>query len=309
MLAGFLSGILSAFIAYPGSTGVEAGFGYCTNIRLLEMGNLNNPLLKSLIVHAPGTYHHCIIVGSLAEAAAESVGVNPLLARVGSYYHDIGKMKKPLYFIENQQGVENKHDKLQPRMSALILISHVKEGVEIARAHKLGRDLIDIIREHHGTSVISYFFNRAKEKENPEVSEVKESDYRYQGPKPQSKVAALVMLADAVEAATRSLTDPTPARIQGMVQKIINKNFVDDQLSDCELTLKDMHTIAKSFNRILQGIYHHRIDYPQQLLPKDISASKKKSNGDTAQKPAEKGKGKSDKTKKDDKDEIKRLGI
>jgi len=222
---------------------------------------MNTPILRELMIQAPGTYHHSIIVGNLVENAAEAIGANPLLARVAAYYHDIGKIKKPLYFAENMKLPENRHDKLAPSMSALILISHVKDGVEMAREHRLGQNIIDIIHQHHGTALIKFFYDKAQQRDKD--SQVNEQDYRYPGPKPQTREAALIMLADSVEAAGRTLSEPTPARIQGMVQKIINKIFIDGQLDECELTLKDLHEIAKSFNRILSGIFHNRIDYPE----------------------------------------------
>lgn len=259
---GFLSGILSGIIAAGFVPLIEVVFSYTTDIKLLELGNLNHPLLKDLILNAPGTYHHSIVTGSLVEAAAEAIGANQLLARVGAYYHDIGKMKTPLYFIENQEGVENRHDKLSPNMSSLILLSHVKEGIEKAREYKLGKVISDIIQQHHGTNLINYFYQKAKGKENPSEAFVDEKDFRYPGPKPQNKEAALVMLGDAVEASSRILTDPTPARIQGLVQRTINNFFTDGQLDECELTLKDLHLIAKSFTRVLIGVFHHRIKYP-----------------------------------------------
>lgn len=261
---GFLSGLLSGIIATGLVPLIEVLFSYTTDIKLLELGNLNQPLLRELIVQAPGTYHHSIIAGSLAENAAEAIGANPLLARVGAYYHDIGKKNKPLYFIENQKGAENRHDKLSPYMSSLVLISHVKEGVELAKERKLGRVIADVIQQHHGTSLIAFFYQKAKEKEKPLEASVDEKDFRYPGPKPQTKEAGLVMLADAVEAASRTLADPTPARIQGMVQRMINGFFSDGQLDECELTLKDLHLIAKSFNRMLAGIFHQRIEYPER---------------------------------------------
>lgn len=266
LILGFSSGILAGIIATGVIPLIEVMFSYTTDIKLLELGNLNHPLLKELIVQAPGTYHHSILTGSLVEAAAESIGANPLLAKVGAYYHDIGKMKKPLYFIENQRGSENKHDKLSPNMSSLILISHIKEGVEQAKEHRLGNVITDIIQQHHGTSLIAFFYQKAKEKENPAEATVDENDFRYPGPKPQTKEAGLVMLADSVEASSRTLNDSTPARIQGMVQKTINNFFTDGQLNECELTLKDLHLIAKSFNRILTGIFHHRIEYPDKIF-------------------------------------------
>ena len=202
----------------------------------------------------------------LTEAAAEAIGGNPLLARVGAYYHDIGKIRKPLYFVENIGAQENRHDKLAPSMSALILMSHVKDGVELARESKLGDPLIDIIRQHHGTALIKFFYDKAKSKEDPGVQQVDERDYRYPGPKPQTREAALIMLADAVEAASRTLTEPTSARIQGMVQKIINNIFIDGQLDECDLTLRDVQRIKDAFCELLLGVYHERIPYPEDRI-------------------------------------------
>ncbi len=257
----FIGGFGCAVIVNGTIPIVESLFKYTTDFKLLELANMNTPILRELMIQAPGTYHHSIIVGSLVENAAEAIGANPLLARVAAYYHDIGKIKKPLYFAENMRLSENKHDKLAPSMSALILISHVKDGSELAREHKLGQSLIDIIHQHHGTSLIKFFYDKAQQRDKD--AQVKEQDYRYPGPKPQTREAALIMLADSVEAAGRTLSEPTPARIQGMVQKIINKIFIDGQLDECELTLKDLHEIAKSFNRVLSGIFHNRVDYPE----------------------------------------------
>jgi putative nucleotidyltransferase with HDIG domain len=241
---------------------VEIIFAYTTDIKLLELANSEQPILKNLIIQAPETHSHSIIIGNLVEAAAKAINANPILAKVAAYYHDIGKIKKPMYFIENQKGGDNPHNKLTPSMSSLILLSHVKDGVALAKENRLGQKIIDIIQQHHGTSLISYFYQKAKEKENPGVQEVNEKDYRYPGPKPQTKEAGIVMLADAVEAASRTLSDPTPSRIKGLTQKIINKIFADGQLDECELTLKDLHEIGNSFNRILNAIYHQRIGYP-----------------------------------------------
>ena len=252
--------LVSAFIPL-----FESMFHYTTNIKLLELANLNSPLLRDLMVKAPGTYHHSVVVGNLVEAAAEAIGANPLLARVAAYYHDIGKTAKPLYFIENMHGGENRHDKLSPHMSALILISHVKEGETLARAHRLGQPIIDVIRQHHGTTLIKFFHEKAKQQAATTGQLLVEQDFHYPGPKPQTREAGLVMLADAVEAASRTLLNPTPDRIQGMVQKLINRIFTDGQLDECELTLKNLHEIAKSFNRILGAIFHHRIDYPEPV--------------------------------------------
>jgi len=246
---------------------IESLFSYTTDIKLLELANMDNPMIKDLILQAPGTYHHSVIVGSLVEAGAKSVSANPLLSRVSAFYHDIGKLKKPLYFIENAGGMENKHDHLTPNMSSLILLSHVKDGVELARENGLGERIANIIQQHHGTSLISYFYQKAKEQENPELESLQEEDFRYPGPKPQTKEAGIVMLADVVEAASRSLTDPTPSRIRSLVQRIINSIFLDSQLEECELTLKDLHKIEESFTRILNGIFHQRVDYPLSTSP------------------------------------------
>jgi len=260
-----VSGVLSAGLVSGFIPLIETLFHYTTDIKLLELANLNSPMLRDLMVRAPGTYHHSVVVGNLVESAAESINANPLLARVAAYYHDIGKISKPLYFIENLGGEDNRHDKLTPSMSALILISHIKEGSELARERRLGQPIIDIIRQHHGTGLIKFFYDRAKTQAEASGQTVEEKDFRYPGPKPQTREAGIVMLADCVEAASRSLVNPTPDRIQGMVQKIINNIFIDGQLEECELTLKNLHEIARCFNRILNGIFHHRIDYPEPV--------------------------------------------
>ncbi|OGP93290.1 MAG: hypothetical protein A2156_07015 [Deltaproteobacteria bacterium RBG_16_48_10] len=262
LIMGFVGGILSSVLVLGLTPIVESVFGYTTDIKLLELANLDNPLLKDLTLQAPGTYHHSVIVGSLVEAAAKSVSANPLLARVSAFYHDIGKLKKPLYFIENAGSPENKHGPLAPSMSSLILISHVKDGLELARENRLGERIARIIQQHHGTSLISYFYQKAKDQEDREMNPLDERDFRYPGPKPQTKEAGLVMLADAVEAASRTLTEPTPARIKGQVHRIIQSIFSDGQLEECELTLKNLHNIEESFTRILTAIFHQRIEYP-----------------------------------------------
>lgn len=277
VVMGFLAGLLASVMVLGMAPIIESLFGYTTDIKLLELANLDHPLLKDLILQAPGTYHHSIIVGSLVEAGAKSIAANPLLARVSAYYHDIGKLKKPLYFIENAGGIENKHDHLTPTMSSLILTSHVKDGVELALENRLGERIVHIIQQHHGTSLISYFYQKAKEKENPEMDSIDEKDFRYPGPKPQTKEAGIVMLADAVEAASRTLSEPTPSRIKGLVQRIVNNIFLDGQLEECELTLKDLQKIEESFSRILTAIFHQRIDYPS--LP-SLESNKKKNHED-----------------------------
>jgi hypothetical protein len=259
---------------------VEIAFDYTTDIKLLELAHLDRPILRRLMIEAPGSYHHSVIVGSMVEAAASEIGANSLLAKACGYYHDIGKLKKPLYFIENQRNGKNKHDKLEPSMSSLILISHVKHGVEIAKENKLGHAIIDVIQQHHGSRLITYFYEKAKQRKREGA--VKIDDYRYPGPRPQTREIALVMLADVIEATSRTLSNPTPSRIQGLVQNIINEIFADGQFDDCELTLKDLHLIAKSFNKILNGIYHHRIEYPE----KSLSGNEKVKNGSPDRQPA-----------------------
>ena len=262
---GFLGGPINASMVLLLMPAFESVFNYLTPIKLLEYGSLNHPILREMIVRAPGTYHHSHMVGTLAEAASEAIGGDSLFARVASYFHDIGKMKKSPYFIENQPIGEDRHGALSPSMSALIISSHVKDGIDLAREYKLPEKIIDIIPQHQGTKLISYFYNKAKEAENPTLHVVDERDYRYPGPKPQTREAGIILLADTVEAATRALKDRSPARLEEVVRNMINRNFIDGQLDECELTLKDLHTIAKSFIRILMGIYHQRIEYPPEL--------------------------------------------
>lgn len=274
--AGMLSGLLMSMIVVSLVPVVELISGRTSDLRLLELANMNHPLLRDLMVKAPGTYHHCIVIGSLVEAAAEAIGANPLMARVMAYYHDVGKMERPLYFIENQGGGYNRHDGLQPHMSAMIIREHVKKGQELGRKFKLPQPIIDAMSEHHGSSTIWYFFNKARSQaEDPDS--VLESDYKYDGAKPQTKETALVMLGDVVEAATRSVADPTPLRLSGVVKNILNKYFAEGQLSECDLTLRDLDLIAKSFMDVLLGIYHARIEYGVS----SIKDGKRKPNGGT----------------------------
>jgi putative nucleotidyltransferase with HDIG domain len=260
----FGSGLMSGFLVSAVLPVFEAGFGYTTDIKLLELSNLNHPLLRELIIRSPGSYHHSMMVGSLCEAAAEAINCNSLLVRVGAYYHDIGKMKNPIYFAENQKHGENPHDKLKPNMSALIIKAHVKDGIEMGRAHGLPNEIIDFIAQHHGTSLIAYFYHKAKQQEDREVDSVDEKDYRYPGPKPQSRETAICLLADGIEAASRAMPNPTPARLKGLVHNMINRAFTDGQLDECDLTLRDLNIIEQAFLRILTGIYHHRPEYPEQ---------------------------------------------
>lgn len=257
---GIFNGFFSTVLTMGLLPMFESLFNITTDITLLELSDLNNPLLKRLALVAPGTYHHSIVIGNLAEAAAKSLGANTLLARVGAYYHDIGKMEKPEYFVENQMGFKSKHEKLTPSMSALILESHVKEGVEMAKKAKLPKQLIDLMKEHHGTTVMNYFYNKALEQG---ASEEVKDEFRYPGPKPQSKEAAILMLADAVEAASRTLEDPKSSRIKAVVKRIIMDKFESGELDECDLTLKDLHVIEESFVPILIGVFHPRVDYPE----------------------------------------------
>jgi hypothetical protein len=256
-LNGFLSPILTIGLLPL----FETTFKLTTDITLLELSDLNRPLLKRLALEAPGTYNHSIMIGTLAEEAAKAIGANSLLARVGSYYHDIGKMLKPEYFVENQMGAKNKHEKLAPSMSSLILEAHVKEGKELAEEDGLPDCIIEFITGHHGTSIMTYFYEKAKQQKGDD--EVDINEYRYPGPKPKAKEVAIVMLADSVEAASRTLEDPTPARIGNLVRKISSAKFESGELEGCDLTLSNLHLIEESFTRVLLGIYHRRVAYPQ----------------------------------------------
>ena len=283
VLAALIGGILSGVIAAAGTPIAEYFGKYTTDMKLLELSFLDQPLLKELSLQAPGTWNHSMVVGQMGEAAAEAIHANPLLVRVGAYYHDIGKSKFPAYFIENQSG-ENRHDKLTPSMSSLIIKTHVKDGIEMAEQHNIPGVLMDMIKQHHGTSLIEYFYEKAK-REAEEGEIVDEANFRYTGPKPQSKEAAILMLADTIEATSRTLSDPSPAKLQGLVQKIINKIFVSGELDESGLTLKDLHTIAKYFVRVLTGIYHKRIEYPEasDRNVKDKDKKKSEVNGENTE--------------------------
>ncbi|OIP32278.1 MAG: hypothetical protein AUK47_20825 [Deltaproteobacteria bacterium CG2_30_63_29] len=274
------SGILSGFMVTIALPVVESVFGYTTDIKLLELANLEHPALKDLLLKAPGTYHHSMMVGSLNEAAADAIGAHSLLARVGAYYHDLGKTKNSQYFAENQNG-DNPHNKLKPNMSALILKAHVKDGIEMARQHKLPEDMVDFIATHHGKSRIEYFYQRAKEQESPDIPEVRELDYRYPGPKPQSRETGICMIADSVEAAARSLTERDAPRLRLLVHKLINHKFADGQFDECDLTLKDLNAIGEAMLHILNAVYHHRPEYPDQKKEREKRerASKQKDSG------------------------------
>lgn len=256
-----VNGLVCSFLVIGSLPFFESLFNALTNIRLLELSDFNHPLLKRLILEAPGTYQHSLVVGNLAEVASEAIGANSLLARVGAYYHDIGKLEKAEYFSENQAPQLSKHDKIFPSISKLIIVNHVKDGIDLARKFKLNPLIVDFICQHHGTSLTYYFYCRALEGME-ENQEIKEEGFRYPGPKPQTKEIAIVHLADSIEAATRSLEEPMPSRIEELVRKIINNKFIDGQLDECELTLKDLEKIASTFTRILSAMYHSRIKYP-----------------------------------------------
>ncbi|MGU8584886.1 HD family phosphohydrolase [Clostridium perfringens] len=239
----------------------ESTFDIVTNAKLLELSNPNNPLLKKLLMEAPGTYHHSILVANLAELAAEQVGGNPLLARIGAYYHDVGKTKRPYFFRENQFGKKNPHDRLKPEVSSKIIISHVKDGSELAKEYNLPKTIHDFIVTHHGDTLVKYFYLTVKNNsENPD--EVKEEDFKYPGPKPMSKEQGIVMLADSTEAAVRSINEPTEEKIEKMVNNIIDDKLASGQLDNCDLTLRDISKIKKCFLKALNGIHHERIEYP-----------------------------------------------
>ncbi|MBT7311865.1 HDIG domain-containing protein, partial [bacterium] len=241
---------------------VEPAIGVSSDLTLLELSDLNHPLLKQMALEAQGTFHHSQVVAQLGEQAARAIGANSILVRVGALFHDIGKLKKPEYFIENQGGGPNKHDELSPNMSALIVSAHVKDGVEMAKKWRLPQIVIDFIPEHHGTGVMKVFYHKAMESDQSKTINV--SSFRYPGPKPQSRETAILMLADAIEAATRSLAKPTPGRIREITKKIADARMLDGELDECQLTISDLAKIRAAFIPLLAGIHHARIAYPGQ---------------------------------------------
>ena len=246
---------------------IESSFGVVTDISLLEMGDISHPLLQELVRRAPGTYNHSITVASIGEAAADAIGANGLLVRVGAYFHDVGKMLKPEYFVENMtEGMESRHDSLAPAMSTLIIIGHVKDGVELAQQHHLPQPLIDFIEQHHGTTLVQYFFAEAKAqaKGQEDAPEVEESAFRYPGPRPQTKETGVMLLADAVESASRTLSEPTPRRIETLVHEITMDKLLDGQFEESSLTLGEIRIVEESLTKSLTAIYHGRIKYPEQ---------------------------------------------
>ncbi|WP_273129857.1 HD family phosphohydrolase [Metabacillus sp. HB246100] len=254
-----VSGLVSSVLTIGFMPFFETGFGILSTMKLIELSNPNHPLLRKILTETPGTYHHSVMVANLSESACEAIGANGLLARVGAYYHDLGKTKRPQYFIENQMNIENPHNKLSAQLSKNIIIAHVTDGVEMLRKHKMPKEFVDIAEQHHGTSLLKYFYHQAKESNDS----IYEDEFRYPGPKPQTKEIAIISIADSVEAAVRSMSNPTPEKIEKLVKSIISDRLQDHQLDECDLTLKELDIIAKSFCESLKGIFHSRIEYPE----------------------------------------------
>ncbi|WP_216830052.1 HD family phosphohydrolase [Alkalihalobacterium elongatum] len=263
----FLSGFIAAVLTLGLVPFFEAGFGILSTTKLIELSNPNHPLLRKILLEAPGTYHHSVVVGNLAEAACESIGANGLLARVGSYYHDIGKTKRPHFFIENQMKIDNPHDKISPQLSKTIIISHPYDGADMLKEYKMPKEIIDIAEQHHGTTLLKYFYHKANQETEQKIPE---EQFRYPGPKAQTKEAAIVGIADCIEAAVRSLNKPTPDKILAMIRKIVNDRLEDGQFNECDLTLKELDKVAVSMYETLQGTFHSRIEYPDD--PKEKGA-------------------------------------
>ena len=270
------SGIITAFMVSGALPLFESTFRITTNISWLELADLNHPLLKRLVIEAPGTYHHSLVVANLAEAAAECIGASAAMCRVCSYFHDIGKLVKPEYFTENMRRDRNPHDDLAPTMSALIIIAHVKEGVDLALKYGLNQEIIDVIQQHHGTSLVFFFYKRALQQQEDaraggkimnireeDIPEVREESFRYSGPRPLTKEAAIISLADCIESASRSLDRVTPQKIDQLINDIIEKRLLDGQLKECDLTMRELEEVAESFRRTLQSMMHSRVAYPE----------------------------------------------
>jgi putative nucleotidyltransferase with HDIG domain len=273
-LAAFGSGLLEALLVLLLISPFETLFKVTTDVRLLELSDMSHPLLSRMALEAPGTYHHSLMVAHLAQAAAREIQSNDLLVRVCAYYHDIGKLSKPEFFIENGQGRENPHDSLSPSMSRLLIISHVKEGVSLAKRYKLPGVIIDGIEQHHGTSVIQYFYHRARTQAGGEGKEVvKQEDYRYPGPKPKSTEMGLLMMADAIEAASRTIDKNKPGQVEGLVNEIIQEKLNDGQFDHCEITMQQINAARRSFIFSLQNMLHGRVEYPKDPDAKATEAA------------------------------------
>lgn len=259
ILAAFTSALTSSVLTIGLMPLFETGFGILSPFKLLELSNPNHPLLRKILTDAPGTYHHSVMVANLAEAACEAIGANGLLARVGCYYHDLGKTKRPQFFIENQMNIDNPHDRLPPATSKDIIIAHVSDGVNILRKNKMPKDIIEIAEQHHGTTLLKYFYHKAKEA----GLDVTEEEYRYPGPKARTKENAVIGIADSVEAAVRSMSHPTKEKIESLVKAIIRERINDNQFSECDITFKELEIVEKTLCQTLNGIFHSRIEYPE----------------------------------------------
>jgi cyclic-di-AMP phosphodiesterase PgpH len=262
---GGINSVMSPVIAYGLLIFYERAFKITTDLTLVELADFNQPLLRELSSKAPGTFHHSVVMGNLAEEAAAAIGANRVLSRVGCYYHDIGKIAKPDFFVENQMERKNKHESLNPNLSTKIILAHVKEGIELARKNKLPQEVIDFIPMHHGTTLVSFFYRKAQETADEKKEDVFDYIYRYPGPKPQTRETAIAMLADTVEASTKAIDDPTAKKLEDKIDEIIKKRFIEGELDECELTLRDLTKIKRSFLKILVGIYHQRIKYPEEI--------------------------------------------
>ncbi|HET7657959.1 MAG TPA: HD family phosphohydrolase [Bacillales bacterium] len=262
----FFSGFLSSVLTLGFMPFFEGAFGILSSMRLIELSSPNHPLLRKILTEAPGTYHHSVMVANLAEAACEAIGANGLLARVAAYYHDIGKTKRPRFFIENQMGMENPHEKISPQLSRTVIISHPYDGAAMLKSHRMPKEIIDIAEQHHGTTLLKFFYHKALTNDKT----VSDEEFRYPGPKVQTREAAVIEVADSVEAATRSLNKPTPEKIEALVKKIITDRLEDGQFDECHLTLKELDTVAKSICETLKGIFHSRIEYPEMDLKKKV---------------------------------------
>ncbi|WP_017755826.1 HD family phosphohydrolase [Calidifontibacillus oryziterrae] len=267
----FLSGFISAVLTLGLMPVFETGFGMLSTMKLIELSNPNHPLLRKILMETPGTYHHSVMVANLSEAACEAIGANGLLARVGAYYHDIGKTKRPQFYIENQMNIENPHNNISPQLSKTIITAHPYDGAEMLRQHKIPKEIVDIAEQHHGTTLLKYFYYQAKEQAD---SDVLESDFRYPGPKASSKESAIVGIADSVEAAVRSMKNPTPQKIENLVRSIVTERLQDGQFDECDITIKELNCAAKSMCETLNGIFHSRIEYPEIAKPKREVAEK-----------------------------------
>ncbi|MEH7384070.1 HD family phosphohydrolase [Bacillus sp. JJ1521] len=262
-----LSGVIAAVLTIGLLPFFEAGFNILSTMKLIELSNPNHPLLRKILTEAPGTYHHSVMVANLSESACEAIGANGLLARVSSYYHDIGKTKRPHFFIENQMNIENPHDKIAPQLSKTIITAHATDGAETLRKYKMPKEIVDIAEQHHGTTLLKYFYHKAKQQSEREILE---SDFRYVGPKAQTKEASVIGIADSVEAAVRSLSNPTPQKIESLVNSIIADRLQDGQFDECDITLKELDIVAKTLCESLKGIFHSRIEYPAEATKQKV---------------------------------------